>query len=128
MLRGRRLPLWGKIEAALIRYFTLCAPGPNGTDRDSPKRTSGRRTGRARNERRRVCPPDESADQSHDGNYQWTARHHWRYCLASRTFFGTSAEFWLNLQTLYNLRLAERKAGKAIKALPTLKDHELLGA
>ena len=35
-------------------------------------------------------------------------------------FFGTSAEFWLNLQKLYELRLAEKKAGKAIKALPTL--------
>jgi addiction module HigA family antidote len=36
-------------------------------------------------------------------------------------FFGTSAQFWLNLQSLYDLRLAERKAGRAIKALPTLK-------
>jgi addiction module HigA family antidote len=36
-------------------------------------------------------------------------------------FFGTSAQFWLNLQSLYDLRIAERKAGKAIKALPTLK-------
>src|ERR1700733_12797043 len=36
-------------------------------------------------------------------------------------FFGTSAEFWLNLQSLYELRLAQKKAGKAIKALPTLK-------
>jgi len=36
-------------------------------------------------------------------------------------FFGTSAEFWLNLQSLYELRLAEDKAGKSIKALPTLK-------
>jgi addiction module HigA family antidote len=36
-------------------------------------------------------------------------------------FFGTSAEFWLNLQTLYELRVAEAKAGKAIKRLPTLK-------
>ena len=36
-------------------------------------------------------------------------------------FFGTSAEFWLNLQKLYELRLAEQKAGKAIRALPTLK-------
>ena len=26
-------------------------------------------------------------------------------------FFGTSSEFWLNLQTLYELRLAERKSG-----------------
>jgi addiction module HigA family antidote len=36
-------------------------------------------------------------------------------------FFGTSAEFWLNLQSLYELRRAERKAGKAIKVLPTLR-------
>jgi addiction module HigA family antidote len=38
-------------------------------------------------------------------------------------FFGTSAEFWLNLQSLYDLRLAERLAGKSIKALPTLKNR-----
>ena len=36
-------------------------------------------------------------------------------------FFGTSAEFWLNLQSLYELRLAQQKAGKSIKHLPTLK-------
>ena len=36
-------------------------------------------------------------------------------------YFGTSAQFWLNLQSLYELRLAERKAGKAIKALPKLR-------
>jgi antitoxin HigA-1 len=36
-------------------------------------------------------------------------------------FFGTSPEFWLNLQSLYELRLAQQKAGKAIKGLPTLK-------
>ena len=39
-------------------------------------------------------------------------------------FFGTSAEFWLNLQSLYDLRLAEKKAGRSIKALPTLKERE----
>src|SRR5438105_14646927 len=39
-------------------------------------------------------------------------------------FFGTSAQFWLNLQTLYELRLAEQKAGKSINVLPTLKDRE----
>jgi addiction module HigA family antidote len=38
-------------------------------------------------------------------------------------FFGTSAEFWLNLQKLYELRLAEDKAGKAIRGLPTLRDE-----
>jgi antitoxin HigA-1 len=36
-------------------------------------------------------------------------------------FFGTSAQFWLNLQSLYDLRLAEKKAGKSIDALPRLK-------
>lgn len=35
-------------------------------------------------------------------------------------FFGTSAEFWLNLQKLYELRLAEQKAGDRIESLPTL--------
>ena len=36
-------------------------------------------------------------------------------------FFGTTAEFWLNLQSLYEIRLAEKKSGKSIKALPKLK-------
>lgn len=35
-------------------------------------------------------------------------------------FFGTSAEFWMNLQKLYELRLAEQKAGDRIDSLPTL--------
>ncbi len=36
-------------------------------------------------------------------------------------FFGTSPEFWLNLQSLCELRLAEQQAGKTIRTLPTLK-------
>ena len=36
-------------------------------------------------------------------------------------FFGTTPEFWLNLQSLYELRVARRKTGKAIKGLPSLK-------
>lgn len=43
-------------------------------------------------------------------------------------FFGTSAQFWLNLQSLYELRLAEEKAGKSIKGLPTLKRREPIHA
>ena len=35
-------------------------------------------------------------------------------------FFGTSPEFWMNLQKLYELRLAENRAGKTIKSLPVL--------
>ena len=43
-------------------------------------------------------------------------------------FFGTSAEFWLNLQSLYELRVAEKKAGKSIKALPKLRHPERIPA
>jgi len=33
-------------------------------------------------------------------------------------WFGTSPEFWLNLQMLYELRLAQQAYGKAIAKLP----------
>lgn len=36
-------------------------------------------------------------------------------------FFGSSAEFWLNLQSLDELRLAQEKLGDSIKLLPKLK-------
>jgi addiction module HigA family antidote len=36
-------------------------------------------------------------------------------------FLGTSPEFWLNLQSIYELRVAQQKSGKAIKGLPKLK-------
>jgi len=39
-------------------------------------------------------------------------------------FFGTSAEFWLNLQGLYELRIAREKAGRSIERLPRMKRHE----
>lgn len=35
-------------------------------------------------------------------------------------FFGTDPQFWMNLQGLYELHLAEAKAGTAISKLPTL--------
>ena len=33
-------------------------------------------------------------------------------------WFGTAPEFWMNLQQLYELRLAESEVGKKIAALP----------
>jgi plasmid maintenance system antidote protein VapI len=39
-------------------------------------------------------------------------------------FFGTRPEFRLNLQSLYDLRVAQKMAGKAIKALPKLERAE----
>jgi antitoxin HigA-1 len=38
-------------------------------------------------------------------------------------FFGTSAEFWLNLQKLYELRVAEEESGADVKRLPRLRDQ-----
>jgi antitoxin HigA-1 len=43
-------------------------------------------------------------------------------------FFGTSPQFWLNLQSLYDLRIAQQKAGKAIHTLPRLKRLERIPA
>jgi addiction module HigA family antidote len=43
-------------------------------------------------------------------------------------FFGMSAEFWLNLQSIYELRIAHKKAGKAIDRLPSLKRRERMSA
>ncbi|MDE3178500.1 MAG: HigA family addiction module antidote protein [Acidobacteriota bacterium] len=43
-------------------------------------------------------------------------------------FFGTSPQLWLNLQSLYELRLAQEKAGKSISALPRLKRRESVHA
>ena len=37
-------------------------------------------------------------------------------------WFKTSAEFWLNLQTAYDLRLAEQTAGKEIETLPVMPE------
>ena len=38
-------------------------------------------------------------------------------------FFGTSAEFWVNLQKLYELRIAEKKVGATIQHLPRLAER-----
>jgi len=37
-------------------------------------------------------------------------------------FFGTSAEMWLNLQKIYELRLAEKKIGKRVAGFPRLAE------
>jgi addiction module HigA family antidote len=38
-------------------------------------------------------------------------------------WFGTSPEFWLNLQTLYELRLARKEVGHQVTKLPRLTDQ-----
>lgn len=43
-------------------------------------------------------------------------------------FFGTSGEFWLNLQKLYELRRAESEHGAEIRRLPSLVGDNCLSA
>src|SRR5271169_5378750 len=48
-------------------------------------------------------------------------------------WFGTSAQFWLNLQSAYEIRLAQEKAGEEIAQLPVRKggdavESEALGS
>lgn len=43
-------------------------------------------------------------------------------------FFGTTPQFWLNLQSLYDVRIAESKAGKSIRTLPRLNRKHLVPA
>ena len=40
-------------------------------------------------------------------------------------WFGTSAEFWLNLQKLYELRLAEQRVGEKVRSLPRRAEEPL---
>jgi antitoxin HigA-1 len=39
-------------------------------------------------------------------------------------WFGTSPEFWLNLQKLYELRLAHREVGGRVEKLPKLTQYK----
>jgi len=39
-------------------------------------------------------------------------------------WFGTSAEYWLNLQKLYELRLAQREVGDQLAKLPKLSERK----
>ncbi len=43
-------------------------------------------------------------------------------------FFGTTPEFWLNLQSLYDIRLAQQAPGKSISRLPKLRQRERIPA
>ncbi len=39
-------------------------------------------------------------------------------------WFGTSPEFWLNLQAIYDLRCARAEAGDVVEQLPTLTSYK----
>ncbi|MBI5739997.1 MAG: HigA family addiction module antidote protein [Nitrospirae bacterium] len=37
-------------------------------------------------------------------------------------FFGVEAEFWMNLQTLYDIEEAQKQYGKELKSIHSIKD------
>lgn len=39
-------------------------------------------------------------------------------------WFGTSAEFWMNLQKTYELNLARREVGADVERLPSREEHK----
>ena len=43
-------------------------------------------------------------------------------------WFGTSAQFWLNLQSAYDIKIAQSVAGDEIEKLPTRLARDALGA
>ena len=43
-------------------------------------------------------------------------------------WFGLSPEFWMNLQSQYDLALAEQRVGEAVSALPTAADGSYISA
>jgi addiction module HigA family antidote len=73
---------------------------------------------------RSICVPTNRVTQIVNGTRSVTGD----TALRLAHFFGTSPQFWLNLQNLYDLRLAQKKAGKSLKALPKLKRRELVHA
>ena len=42
-------------------------------------------------------------------------------------WFGVEPQFWLNLQTQYDLVIAERQSGAAVRALPTAQTQTPVG-
>ena len=64
---------------------------------------------------RQICVPANRISQIINGKRAITGD----TALRLAHWFGTSPQFWMNLQALYDVRLAEEEAGAEIKLLPT---------
>ena len=95
-----------------------------GRGRNPSWQTCSRGTERTQYECRRACAqaqvPTNRISEILNGRRAITAD----TALRLGHYFGTSAEFWLNLQKLYELRLAEKTASREIKTLPMRKNEE----
>lgn len=64
---------------------------------------------------RQICVPANRISQIINGKRAITGD----TALRLAHWFGTSPQFWMNLQALYDVRLAEEEAGAEIELLPT---------
>jgi len=67
-------------------------------------------------------PPAPRTHQQHPRNAKHQAHDHRRHCSAAGTLLRHDYRFWLDLQTQFELRIAEKKSGEHIKDLPGSKD------
>jgi len=105
----------GHSRAAVgVAHEMVAAPHPGHLETNSCMRRDHADAGEARQARRDAnrtrCTPTRPSESP--------------VSLRLAHFFGTSAQSWLNLQNLYELRRAEEKVGIAIKRLPTLERGE----
>ena len=95
---------------------------------ERPGRSIGKPTASAVGKRSSTAGVPRGRHMPHHPNPQRTPRHHRRHRATPRSFFRTTPEFWLNLQSLYEIRIAPQKSGKSIKTPPTLRGDQLVRA
>ncbi len=86
------------------------------------RRHERRRWKNNRAERYPARAADQSAAKPDQPDHCGQALDHGRHGLRLGHWFRNSPEFWLNLQTSYDLRVAEQAVGKEIEALPVMRD------
>lgn len=107
-------------DRSMWRSWTITEGTSHGTHRYSSRRASRRADQGTRHERSRAGPADRVPTNRITGILNGRRAITGDSALRLAHFFGTTPEFWLNLQKLYELRLAEAKAGAAIRRLPRL--------
>jgi hypothetical protein len=95
---------------------------PYASHRHSPRRTPCGRTRRNRPLRGRARAPDRGSGHRITGIINGQRGVTAYTALRLGHWFGTSPQFWMNLQQLYELRRAERTVGKRLARLPRRAD------
>ncbi len=118
-VNGRRAPP----APSMLKSSIIIKRFINGTKHDSPRRTSCRRIKRAwpicQCFSKQIGVPVNRVTAIINGQRGISAE----TALRLGHWFGTTPEFWLNLQNIYDLRLARAEVGERVERLPTLTDY-----